>query len=168
MRTLLLSQRVNRMFQQTITSSPRLRQTLWFEPSPQIPASTSPVVNPLIAAQVSKASHSHFRFLELEYSHLDFYPSLSRRLRPAEPPTVCIAIAPKARAAPWSGSWRRMLVVQPYDVSTRWDVYHYRWTTRDWDWRFSGMFEDEGVGGPRAGRITRFALGPGFEGKPDE
>ncbi|USW56115.1 hypothetical protein Slin15195_G094340 [Septoria linicola] len=164
MKTLLLSQATNQMFNQTIMTSPRLRQKLWFDEDPKL-AKTSkpePMLNPLLQSVVTKGKHSHIRFLELEYSSLDFYPALSRRLKPFEPPTVCIAMAPKARIAKWTGSWRRMLVVQPYDLSTRWDAYHYRWATREWDFRFTGTFDD---GVPTMGRVVRFALGPGFEGK---
>lgn len=167
MRTLLLSQRVNRMFNDTITTSPSIRQHLWIDPDPGLKTSTSrnePILNPLLQNVITQGKHSHIRFLELDYSSLDFYPALSRRLKPFDPPTVCIAMAPKARMALWSGSWKRMLLVQPYDLSTRWDAYHYLWTTRDWEFRFTGTFDDES---PYASRVVRFAIGPGFEGKDD-
>lgn len=175
LQTLLLSQAVNHMFHSTILASVRLRQKLWFDPDPTLtaetatagitPAPSEPLLNPLLQAIVTKGSHSHIRFLELEHSSLDFYPALSRRLKPCEPPTVCIAIAPKARVAQLVGSWRKMLVVQPYDLSTRWDAYHYRWATREWDFRFTGTFDDVS---PTGGRVVRFALGPGWEAGRDE
>jgi hypothetical protein len=174
MRTLLLSQRVNHRFHQTIMTSPSIRQQLWFDPSPGLTTTTTntkttskdePILNPLLQNVVTKGHHSHIRFVELEYSSLDFYPALSRKLKPSSPPTVCIAMAPKARMAPWTGSWKRMLLVQPYNLSTRWDAYHYRWATREWDFRFTGTFDDEI---PNTSRVVRFAIGPGFEGKEDD
>ena len=167
MRTLLISQRVNHMFHNTIITSPSIRQHLWLDPDPGLKTSAlknEPILNPLLQSVITQGKHSHIRFLELEYSSLDFYPALSRRLKPCSPPTVCIAMAPKARMAPWAGSWKRMLLIQPYDLSTRWDAYHYLWTTRDWDFRFTGTFDDES---PCASRVVRFAIGPGFEGKDD-
>ncbi|KAM3413655.1 hypothetical protein BST61_g10348 [Cercospora zeina] len=85
-------------------------------------------------------------------------------INPFDPPTVCIAMTPKARTAKFAGSWKDMLVLQPYDTQTRWDAYHYRWATREWDFRFTGTFEDEEAAGPRMGRVVRFVCGPGFEG----
>ncbi|GIZ49081.1 hypothetical protein CKM354_001212100 [Cercospora kikuchii] len=195
MKTLLLSQATSHMFHSTIMASPRLRQKLWFDPTPSpnyrsssstsssspfattstdhtdassssySPPPAPPILNPLLQSVISRGTHSHIRFLELDTScSLSCYPALTRRLKPFDPPTVCIAMAPKARTAKFAGSWKDMLVLQPYDTRTRWDAYHYRWATREWDFRFTGTFEDEGLSGPRMGRVVRFVGGPGFEG----
>ncbi|KAF2206292.1 hypothetical protein CERZMDRAFT_91984 [Cercospora zeae-maydis SCOH1-5] len=200
MRTLLLSQATCHMFHSTIMASPRLRQKLWFEPTPSLhPSSSSksggslspatashtdhhdsspssslpfvssspppPVINPLLQSVISRGTHSHIRFLELDTAcSLSCYPALTRKLKPFDPPTACIAMAPKARTAKFAGSWKDMLVMQPYDTQTRWDAYHYRWATREWDFRYTGTFEDEEAAGPRMGRVVRFVCGPGFEG----
>ncbi|SMY27863.1 unnamed protein product [Zymoseptoria tritici ST99CH_1A5] len=134
MRTLLLSQRVSKLFVETITGSKALQETLFFRIRPangNRKVFGSPYfINKLLCAPGTRSRiglnfariHQKRRAEDRWYLDIDIIFDTLARLKQLE-------------ETDWEGSWRRMLIVQPTSVSE--DVWHLsyafdetsRWTT---------------------------------------